>query len=61
MSPEIGLAGFRIGSFMVIVSGVLLFFLTPGTPEHTITVVTLLIGIIFMLIIAAFVLIARRR
>jgi len=61
MSPEIGLAGFRIGSFMVVVAGVLLFFLTPGTPEHTITVVTLLIGIIFMLIIAAFVLIARRR
>ncbi len=61
MSPEIGLAGFRIGAFMVVVAGVLLFFVTPGTPEHTISLLTLIIGIIFLLVISLFVWLARRR
>jgi hypothetical protein len=48
MGPEIGPAGFRIGIFLVLVAGGMLFFLDPGTPEFSITVVTLAIGLIFI-------------
>jgi hypothetical protein len=48
MGPEIGQAGFRIGIFLVLVAGGMLFMLDPGTPEFSITVVTLAIGLIFI-------------
>jgi hypothetical protein len=48
MGPEIGQAGFRIGIFLVLVAGGMLFFLDPGSPEFSITVVTLAIGLIFV-------------
>jgi hypothetical protein len=48
MGPEIGQAAFRIGIFLVLVAGGMLFMLKPGTPEFSITVVTLAIGLIFI-------------
>ena len=48
MAPEIGQAGFRIGIFLTLLAGGMLFMLEPGTPEHSITVVTLGIGLAFI-------------
>lgn len=48
MSPEVGRLGFRIGFLLVVPSVVLLFFLEPGTAEHSITLVTLVMGLIFL-------------
>lgn len=46
MDPQIGQAGFRIALFLILVAGGMLFFLRPGTPEFSITVVTLALGLI---------------
>ena len=55
MDPQIGQAGFRIAIFLVLAAGGMLFFLTPGTPEFSITVVTLVIGLLFAGIVIAIV------
>jgi hypothetical protein len=47
MDPQIGQAGFRIALFLVLVAGGMLFLLQPGTPEFSITVITLALGLIF--------------
>ena len=47
MDPQIGQAGFRIALFLILAAGGMLFFLQPGTPEFSITVVTLAIGLVF--------------
>lgn len=47
MDPQIGQAGLRIAFFLILVAGGMLLFLQPGTAEFSITVVTLLIGLIF--------------
>ena len=48
MAPEIGQAGFRIGLFLALTAGGMLLMLEPGTPEFSITVVTLGIGLAFI-------------
>ena len=48
MAPEIGQAGFRIGIFLTLLAGGMLLMLEPGTPEFSITVVTLGIGLAFI-------------
>jgi hypothetical protein len=48
LSPEIGKAAFRFAIFILLMALGLLFTLRPGTPEFAITVVTLLIGAIFV-------------
>jgi hypothetical protein len=48
MAPEIGQAGFRIGIFLTLLAGGMLLMLEPGTPEFSITVVTLGIGLTFI-------------
>ncbi len=48
MAPEIGQAGFRIGIFLTLMAGGMLLMLEPGTPEFSITVVTLGIGLAFI-------------
>ncbi len=53
MDPEMGKAGFRIASFLILTAGGMLFFLQPGTAEFIITLVTLGIGIIFAGIVIA--------
>ena len=60
MDPQIGLAGLRIALFLILVAGGMLFFLTPGTAEFAITVVTLLIGLAFAGIIVLLVRIVGR-
>lgn len=60
MIPEIGRAGIQIGCLLVIPSSVLLFFLEPGTAEWSITVLTLVIGVIFLVIMIALTLRSQR-
>ncbi len=48
MAPEIGQAGFRIGIFLTLMAGGMLLLLDPGTPEFSITVVTLGLGVTFV-------------
>ncbi|HET8625972.1 MAG TPA: hypothetical protein VFL91_01035 [Thermomicrobiales bacterium] len=48
MNSAITQAAFRIGIFLIVAAGGLLFFLQPGSAEFSITVVTLLIGFIFV-------------
>ncbi|PLS76869.1 MAG: hypothetical protein CYG59_26755 [Chloroflexi bacterium] len=47
MTPEAGRAGFRIGCLLILTSAFLLVFLEPGSAEHSITLLTLLMGLIF--------------
>jgi hypothetical protein len=48
MPPELGRAAFRLGMLIVAPSVGLLLLLRPGTAEHSITVLTLLIGLTFL-------------
>jgi hypothetical protein len=48
LSPEIAGAAFRWAIFIVLVAAGLLVTLTPGTPEYAVTVLTLLIGALFV-------------
>lgn len=52
MNSGLGLAWFRIAIFITLVSGAMLFFLTPGTAEFIISVASLIVGIAFIAIIA---------
>ena len=45
---ELGRAAFRLAMWVVLPAVVLLFFLKPGTAEHSVTVMTLVIGLIFL-------------
>ena len=60
MDPQIGQAGMRIAIYLILVAGGLLFFLDPGTAEFSITVVTLVIGLVFAGIVIALVRIVGR-
>lgn len=48
MNPELTRAGIQIGCLLVIPSAVLLFLLDPGTAEFVITMITLVIGLVFL-------------
>ena len=52
-SPELGRVAFRWAIFIVLVAVGLLVTLRPGTPEFAITLVTLVIGLVFIGVIAA--------
>ena len=60
MIPELGKAGFRIGFLIVVPSIFLLFFLEPGTAEYVITLVTLVMGVVFLVAVTLLVLYGRR-
>ena len=60
MIPELGRAGLRIGFLIVIPSIFLIFFLDPGTAEYAITLVTLVMGVIFLVAVTLLVLYSRR-
>lgn len=51
ISPELGRVAFRVAFTMFAVSAVFSFALPPGTAEHVISVVTLVLGLAFMGII----------
>ncbi len=58
LSPELGRAVFRIAFYMVLTSAVLLLLLRPGSAEFIVAALALIIGLIFVGIIA---LIVRRQ
>lgn len=60
IGPELGRTAFRIAFTMFAVSAVLSFTLPPGTAEHVISVVTLVLGLAFMGIIFVLVRIISR-
>lgn len=51
MSPEIGRFWFRIAFTLVLISAGLLFFVKPGSAEFVVTVLTLVVGLLFILAI----------
>ena len=53
LSPEIGRHAFGWAIFIVLVAGGLLATLSPGTPEFAITLLTLLIGLLFVGLLVA--------
>jgi hypothetical protein len=55
VSPEIDKAAFRLALLIVVMAAGLLVSLRPGTPEFAVTVLTLLIGLIFVGVIVVFV------
>jgi hypothetical protein len=58
--PELGQAGLRIGFLIVVPSFFLMFFLDPGTAEYAITLVTLVMGVVFLVAVTLLVLYSRR-
>ena len=58
-SPKMGQAGFRIAIYIVLVSGGLTFVTDKGTAEHAISLLTLIIGLVFMGLILALVFFSR--
>ncbi|HEU0296717.1 MAG TPA: hypothetical protein VFR47_28530 [Anaerolineales bacterium] len=59
MNPEAGRAWFRIATMITVVSAVLVYFTEPGTAERVVSVITLLIGLLF--IVTIIVLVRRDR
>jgi uncharacterized membrane protein len=48
MSPEAGRAWFRVATMLTLVSAVLVFFTEPGSAERVVSVITLVIGLLFI-------------
>jgi preprotein translocase subunit Sss1 len=48
MNPEAGQAWFRIATMLTVVSAVLVFLTKPGTAERVVSVITLVIGLLFI-------------
>ena len=61
MSSQIGRVALSWAAFLVLASGVLLFTLTPGTPEFVVTLFTLCLGLLLGLVVVAGILVTRRR
>jgi hypothetical protein len=51
MNPQLGKAWFQAASFITVVSAILLFFQKPGTAEFVVTVLSLIIGAVFMALV----------
>ncbi|MCD6289366.1 MAG: hypothetical protein J7M34_02600 [Anaerolineae bacterium] len=60
MDPQVGRLGFRIAFYVVFVSGVMLFFLQPGTAEFVVAVLSLVIGLVFATVIGVLAVVASR-
>ncbi len=60
MNPELTRAGLRIGFTIALPAGLLLLWLEPDTAEHSITLVTFAMGVVFLLAITALALFRRR-
>jgi hypothetical protein len=61
MSGSFAHAAFRLGFFIVFVSGVLLLFLENGSAEQAITLITFFIGLIFLTAIIIWVRLGQRK
>jgi hypothetical protein len=51
ISPQMGRIAFRIAFMMVSISAIMAFVLAPGSAEYWVSIVTLIMGILFMGII----------
>ena len=51
MGSALGQAAFRLGFFIVFVSGALLFFVQSGSAEQAITLFTFVIGLLFLIVL----------
>lgn len=60
IDSNIGYAGFRIGMFVITLSGMLTLFTEPETAAHVISIITLIFGLIFTLTIVVLVRIGRK-
>jgi hypothetical protein len=60
IDSNLGYAGFRIGLFVVVTSGLLAWFTEPETAAHVISLFTLIIGLLFTLIIVILVKIGQK-
>lgn len=60
MSPELARVAFRVGFLLVVPSVAMLFLIEPGTAEFSITVVTLVMGLVFLVAVTLVVLRSRR-
>jgi hypothetical protein len=61
ISPEFGRAGFVIGIFVSLVSGMLLLVVERGSAEFFVSLITFLIGIAFLLAIVFLVWMGMRK
>jgi len=59
INPQLGRTAFRIAFMMVAVSGALLFVLSPGTAEYWVSILTLILGLVFVGIIFVLVRVLR--
>jgi hypothetical protein len=48
MNPDVGRAWFRIATTITLVSAVLVYLTEPGTDERVVSVITLLLGLLFI-------------
>ena len=60
IDSKLGLAGFKLGMFLFILSGLMVLVTDKGTAEHAISVLTLLISLAFLIAIAVLARIGRR-
>lgn len=51
MHPQLSRGWFQVAFFLTFTSAILLFFVTPGTAEFNVTILTLLMGLGFMTLI----------
>jgi hypothetical protein len=61
MSSSFAHAAFRIGFFIVFVSGMLLLFLENGSAEQAIMIFTFLLGLVFLIAIVIWVRLGQRK
>jgi len=61
MTSSLAHAAFRLGFFIVFVSGVLLLFLEGGSAEQAIMIFTFLIGLVFLTAITIWAYLGRRK
>jgi hypothetical protein len=61
MSRGLGQVAFRLGFFIVFISGLLLFFVEWGSAEQAITLFTFIIGLVFLTTITILVRLGQRR
>ncbi len=51
VDPELGKAAFRWALFIIVAAGVMLFFLSPGSAQYYVTILTLAIGLAFLALV----------
>ena len=52
MSPELAQAWFRVAIFITIISGILIFFEPRDSAEFVVSVMSFIVGLIFIAVIA---------